>query len=251
MNRTDASPQVAPLGVGKALTRDFGGTYWNLSELIASSTLIRQARETSFSVCLFVLVGLGVGIGAALFFDGRLYGGRDGLAGELGHSTVEETGDPCSCGNQGCLELYSSASAIARRVCSELKLGVSSSVTQELGGNLDQLSVEVIVAAAKSHDRLAERVLSDAGTHLGTALADMVNLLNPEKVILAGKVPQVAGDILLGPLLYNLRQRALPYVVKDLEVVVSQLGEEAAAVGSTLMAGEEVLTARCRELGAA
>jgi len=117
-----------------------------------------------------------------------------------------------------------------------------------MGGNLDQLSVEVIAAAAKSGDRLSERVLSEAGTHLGIALASMVNLINPEKVILAGKVPQAAGEILLNPLLYNLRHRALRYALKGLPVVVSQFGEEAAAVGMALVAGEGVLKTCCREM---
>jgi predicted NBD/HSP70 family sugar kinase len=199
----------------------------------------------------FVLVSVGMGIGSAIFVDGHLYVGRDGLAGELGHTTVDENGEICSCGNQGCLELYSSGPAIVGRVRYELERGVTSSLSDEAGENPPPLSLEAIVAAAKSHDRLSERVLSEAGTHLGTALASMVNLLNPEKVILAGMVPQVAGEILLGPLLYNLRQRALPQVVKGLDVVVSQFGEEAAAVGTTLVAGEGILKARCRELEAA
>jgi N-acetylglucosamine repressor len=108
--------------------------------------------------------------------------------------------------------------------------------------------MEFIVAAAKAHDRLSERILSEAGMHLGTALASVVNFLNPEKVILAGKVPQVAGEIILGPLLYNLRQRALPLAVKDLGVVVSEFGQEAAAVGMAIAAGEGVLKARCQEM---
>jgi predicted NBD/HSP70 family sugar kinase len=199
----------------------------------------------------FVLVSVGMGIGCAIFCDGHLYVGRDGLAGELGHTTVAENGELCSCGNRGCLELSASAAAIVRRVRSELERGVTSSLTNDVGGNLEQLSVEAIVAAAKAQDRLAERVLSEVGTHLGTALASMVNLLNPEKVILAGKVPQAAGEILMGPLRFSLRHRALPQVVKDLAVVVSQFGEEAAAVGTTLVAGEEVLKVSCRELEAA
>lgn len=108
--------------------------------------------------------------------------------------------------------------------------------------------MELIVGAAKSHDRLAERVISEAGMHLGIALAGLVNLLNPEKVILAGKLPQAANEILLGPLLYNLRQSALPQAVRNLPVVVSQLGKEAAALGLVLIAGEGVLKARCGEL---
>lgn len=195
----------------------------------------------------FVLVAVGWGIGSAIYVDGHLHIGRDGLAGELGHTTVVEDGDICSCGNKGCLELYSSASAIVRRVRSELERGVVSSVTQEVGENLDQISVEAVVAVAKSHDRLAERVLLEAGTHLGTALASTVNLLNPEKIILAGKVPQVAGEMLLRPLLYSLRQRALPRAVKDLAVEVSEFGEEAAAVGTALVAGEGVFKTCCQE----
>jgi predicted NBD/HSP70 family sugar kinase len=191
----------------------------------------------------FVVVDVGLGVGSAIYLDGHLQIGRDGLAGELGHTTVDENGDLCSCGNRGCLELYSSASAIMRRIRSELERGITSSLANEVRGRWDQLSLETIVAAAKAHDRLAERVLSEAGMHLGTALASVVNLLNPEKVILAGKVPQVAGEIILGPLLYNLRQRALPLAVKDLPVVVSQFGEETAALGMTLVAGEGVLKA--------
>ena len=196
----------------------------------------------------FVLVYLGRGVGSAIYLDGHLLAGRDGLAGELGHTTVDENGDLCSCGNRGCLELCSSASAVVHRVRSELERGITSSLAKEVRGSLDQLSLEAIVAAAKSHDRLAERVLSEAGMHLGTALASVVNLLNPEKIILTGKVPQVAGEIILGPLLYYLRQRALPLAVKDLPVVISEFGEEAAAVGMALVAGEGVLkaaAARC------
>ena len=195
----------------------------------------------------FVLVAVGWGIGAAIYIDGHIYVGRDGLAGELGHTTVDEDGEVCSCGNHGCLELYSSADAIIRRVRSELERGISSSLIQDLGDVVEQLSLEDIVGAAKAHDRLSERVLSEAGTHLGIALASMVNLLNPEKVILAGSVPQVAGNVLLAPLLYHLRQRCLPRAVKDLPVVVSEFGEEAAAVGMALVAGEGVFKACCQD----
>jgi predicted NBD/HSP70 family sugar kinase len=195
----------------------------------------------------FVLVSVGWGIGSALFIDGHMYIGRDGLAGELGHTTVVEDGEICSCGNHGCLELYSSAAAIIRRVRTELERGVSSRLTQDVGGDLEKLTVEVIGTAARSHDRLSERVLSEAGTHLGIALASTVNLLNPEKVVLSGMVPQVAGDVLLNSLLYNLRQRSLPRAAQNLPVVVSAFGEEAAAVGISLVAGEGVFKACCRE----
>jgi predicted NBD/HSP70 family sugar kinase len=199
----------------------------------------------------FVLVSVGMGIGSAIFSNGRLHFGRDGLAGELGHTTVTENGDLCSCGNRGCLEVCSSATAILARVRAELEHGVSSCLTGEVGGDFSRISVELIVEAAKNHDRLAERVVSEAGMHLGTALATVVNLLNPEKVILAGMIPQVGKDTLLGPLLYSLRQRAFPQGVKDLPVVISEFGEEAAALGMVLIAAENLLESRCRNLEAA
>jgi N-acetylglucosamine repressor len=193
----------------------------------------------------FILVYVGTGIMSAIFFEGHLYGGRDGLAGELGHTTVVENGETCSCGNQGCLERYSSAAAIVGRVRAELERGVASVLNQDLKDNLDGLSVEAIVAAAKSQDRLAERFLSEAGTYLGTALASVVNLLNPERVILTGRVPQASGELLLTPLLYNLRQRAIPQAVNNLPVVVSTLGGEAAGVGISHVAGELYFKACC------
>ncbi len=224
----------------------------NLPTFVGDSVRARALAESRYGQAKglnnFVLVSVGSGIGSAIFFGGDLHVGRNGLAGELGHTTVEENGKRCSCGNRGCLELFSSGLAILRRVREELEQGVSSSLSKDLQGNLDQLSVESIIAAAKAHDRLSEAILSEAGLHVGTALATVVNLLNPEKVILTGKVAQAGGDIFLNPLFYNLRQRALPQAVNDLPVVVSEIGEEAATIGMVLTAGEELLKARCAEL---
>lgn len=194
----------------------------------------------------FVFVYVGTGIMSAIFIDGHLYRGRNGLAGELGHTTVVEDGEPCSCGNRGCLERLSSAAAIVGRVRAELSRGTSSILAHGAGANFENISVESIVASARAHDRLAERVVSEAAEHLGIALASVVNLLNPERVILTGKVPQVGGEYLLGPLLYNLRQRAFPEAVANMAVTISKHGEESAAVGIALRVGELVLKARCR-----
>lgn len=196
----------------------------------------------------FIFVTVGMGIGSAIFVDGQLYEGADGIAGEFGHTTVDENGNLCTCGNRGCIELYSSASAIVGRVRAELEHGVASTLANELGGHPDELSVEKIAAAAQAHDRLSERVLAEAGMHLGTALAGIVNLLNPRRIILGGRVPQAANQLFLNPLLYNLRHRAFPQAQEKLEVVVSRLGEEAAALGAVLTVREMVLAARCREV---
>jgi glucokinase len=147
------------------------------------------------------------------------------------------------------LELYSSAAAIIGQVREEIEHGVASSLSREVRENPGHLSLEKIAAAAQSHDRLAERVLNEAGGYLGTALAGVVNLLNPERIILSGHAPRAAQEFFLGSLLYNLRHRSIAQSTPGLDVVVSQFGDEAAALGAVLIAGEEVLKARCREMG--
>jgi len=185
-----------------------------------------------------VHVSLGMGIGSAVFTNGQLCLGHKGLAGELGHITIDEYGELCSCGNRGCLEVFASGSAIIDRVRSALRKGVISSLAGQQDGTL---TIESIVAAGRAGDRLSQNVISEAGTHLGTALADIVNLLNPQKIILGGAVPQVAQTLLMEPLMLSLRQRAFYHSVHELEVVVSKLGEEAAAVGAALLVAEKVL----------
>jgi predicted NBD/HSP70 family sugar kinase len=193
----------------------------------------------------FIFVHAGVGIGAAIFVDGGLYLGHDGVAGELGHITINETGPLCSCGNRGCLEVYASGGAIIEQV----RLGIDQRGVSSLAGlaenNFGSLSIESIVSAAESHDRLCETALTDAGTHLGTALAGIVNLLNPARIVLGGTLPQAAKDLLTDPLLRSLRRRAFQRSLSRLEIDVSKLGEEAAAVGACLLAAEQILEGMC------
>jgi len=190
----------------------------------------------------FVFVSVGMGIGSAIFIDGRLYVGHKGLAGELGHTTIDETGDPCSCGNRGCLEVFASGSAIINRVKIGLQQKATSSLVDVVKDDDSQLSVENIVAAAHSQDRLSERVLSEAGTHLGTALASIVNLLDPQKIILGGAVPRAAQGLFLDPMLRALRARALQQSLNSLDIIVSPLGTEAAAVGAIIIIASQILS---------
>jgi predicted NBD/HSP70 family sugar kinase len=190
-----------------------------------------------------VHVSLGMGIGSAVFANGQLCLGHRGLAGELGHITIDEYGELCSYGNRGCLEVFASGSAIIEKVRSALRQGVISSLATRDDG---ALTIESIVSAGRAGDRLSHNVVSEAGTHLGTALADLVNLLNSQRIILGGAVPQVAQSLLMEPLMVSLRQRAFSHSVHDLGVVVSRLGEEAAAVGAALRIAERVLEEELR-----
>jgi predicted NBD/HSP70 family sugar kinase len=189
----------------------------------------------------FVYVIVSMGIGAAIYINNHLYLGADDLAGELGHTTIDERGELCSCGNRGCLEVYSSGWAIISRIRSGLEQGVHSSLSQLGNGHSDQISIETIVDAAKSGDQFAHTVLWEAGLHLGTGIASIVNLLNPEAILLGGEVPRVAKNYLLKPLFHSFRGRTFHRSVGNLKVLVSRLGGEAGAVGAAIVSAKKLL----------
>lgn len=191
----------------------------------------------------FVYVLVSMGIGAAIYMNGQLYLGADELAGELGHTTIDERGDLCSCGNRGCLEVYASGWAIMNRMASGLQQGVHSSLSPLMEKHPEKLSVEAIVAAAKTGDQLAHTVLWEAGLHLGTGVATVVNLLNPEAIVLGGEVPRTAKAFILKPLFHSFRGRTFHRSVRNLKVIVSRLGGEAGAVGAAILVGEKLLLA--------
>ena len=108
------------------------------------------------------------------------------------------------------------------------------------------MSGHLIFGAAKAHDRLCELILREAGTHLGTALAGLVNLLNPETIILGGAVPRAATGLILEPLLGTLKARAFQQSVKRVDVAISQLTDDATAAGAALAVAERTLEDLCR-----
>ncbi|MGH9328567.1 MAG: ROK family transcriptional regulator [Terriglobia bacterium] len=189
----------------------------------------------------FVYVVVSMGIGAAIYMNRQLYLGADDLAGELGHTTIEERGDLCSCGNRGCLEVYSSGWAIMNRVRAGLEQGVHSGLQKLIEKPTDRLTIEAIVAAAKARDQFAHTVLWEAGLHLGTGLATIVNLLNPEAIVLGGEVPRAAKSFILKPLFYALRGRTFSRSAQNLKITVSHLGGEAGAAGAAILVAEKLL----------
>jgi N-acetylglucosamine repressor len=189
----------------------------------------------------FLFVEVGMGIGAALFIDGKLYRGRGGTAGELGHMTVNENGPLCSCGNNGCLEAMASCATIIQTVRSGIQQGVNSKVSELVDGHLDRVSIEVVVQAARENDTLALRVLDEAISHIGVVLADVINLLNPSVVIFGGPLFRHAHDLLLERLRQVIRQRALEKSANEVQLKISALGGEAAALGAARLISREIL----------
>jgi predicted NBD/HSP70 family sugar kinase len=218
---------------------------FNLPVMLEDSVRTMALAEEKFGEAKgrqnFVYVVVSMGIGAAIYVNNRLYLGADDLAGELGHTTIDERGELCSCGNRGCLEVYASGWAIINRIKSGLQQGVHSSLSQTAEKHPERISIEAIVNAAKTGDQFAQTVLWEAGLHLGTGVATIVNLLNPEAILLGGEVPRVAKSFLLKPLFHAFRGRTFHRSVSNLKVLVSRLGGEAGAVGAAIVVAEKLL----------
>lgn len=176
-------------------------------------------------------VTLGTGIGGGVILDGRLIRGASGSAGELGHTTIDFNGRRCACGNYGCLEAYASGPNIAARAREGLEAGYESVITQLVEGDLDQISAVTVYEALLLADSYAQEVMLETARLLGAGIANLVNVLNPEMVVIVGGVTR-AGDHLLSPLRAEVRRRAFDWSVQACTIVPGELPETAGVVGA-------------------
>lgn len=176
------------------------------------------------SAAHLAVVTVGRGIGAGLVLNGVTYRGRDGGAGELGHTVVEPGGRPCECGKRGCLEAYASEPAILERALE---------AHPDLGEG-GPLTVERLLAAAAGHDG-AREVLRDAGRRVGIALANLVNLVNPELIVVGGEGVRL-GPAFLDPMRQALSEHAFDGLGVGLPVIVDPWGDDAWARGAAALA---------------
>ncbi len=189
-----------------------------------------------------VCVKIGRGLGAGIIVNGMLFRGPDNAAGEIAHILVDPEGPRCHCGNYGCLDRLVSAPAIAERAIKGLKQGAASSLRTRLGDDLDRVTVAMIAEAANAGDRFACQVMEETGRYLGIGIATLVNLLNPDLVIIGGGVI-LAGAPLLESVRHVVKLRALPVPGRRVQIVPAKLGVEAPAIGAAtfVMLKERVL----------
>jgi glucokinase len=179
------------------------------------------------------VVGLtiGTGIGGGLILDGKLYHGASDAAGEIGHTTIDSTGRRCKCGNYGCLEAYASGPAIANRAREAMEVDGSSILTELVDGDMSRVTAQTVFEAAKRGDAIALEVVRDTAHFLGVGLSTLINVFNPDTVVIAGGVTQ-AGDLLFDPLRAEIRRRAFKPAVEACRVVPGALPLSAGVVGA-------------------
>ncbi len=175
-----------------------------------------------------VFIKIGVGVGSGLILNGEVYRGHGGTAGEIGHTTIEVNGKPCRCGNNGCLEAYIGAyELIADLLSAYTEEGVSSPFTHPP-------TVEQLVHAAVQGDVIAGQIVQNAGRYLGTAIANLLNLVDPGIVILNGDLVE-AGPLLLDAVQTSIHQRVMPIAAQRTEIAISKLGKLAVAIGAATL----------------
>jgi len=178
---------------------------------------------------------LGTGIGGGIIIDGKIYHGSNYGAAELGHMTVNKDGPRCNCGNYGCLEAYSSATGIKNRIKNRIKEGIKSKFLNFDNNKLfESLRLKSIFEAARKGDRLTSDIVEEAISYLGIAVANIVNILNPEMVVLVGGITN-EGDKLLIPLREEVKKRAFYSNYKSLKIVIGKLGGNAGVLGAAAL----------------
>jgi glucokinase len=179
----------------------------------------------------FVMVALGTGVGGALVVGGRLYSGAAGFAGEVGHITVDPRGPLCPCGNIGCLERFTGAAAIEERARELLR-------TTGDGGplrSLSEITPERVAEAARQGDGVALQVLEETGHWLGIAFITLINLLDPECIVVGGGIAQ-AGAPLFDSILRTVDDRTMSSTAREVPILPAELGPRAGTAGAGALA---------------
>ncbi len=180
----------------------------------------------------FVCINIKSGIGAGIFINGKLYRGAGGTAGEIGHIAVDEDGPRCGCGNFGCLETMSSAKYIEQKAIKLARQGVSPKLADI--EDIDRISIDDVVKAAREGDEAATGILKESGRYLGIAIANIVNILNPEKIVI-GKDFTKYSDLVLNTIKTVVECKALKYPSDQVEIVASEVGDRASTIGAALI----------------
>ncbi|WP_172559602.1 sugar metabolism global transcriptional regulator Mlc [Vibrio fluvialis] len=221
---------VANLALGPEIYKATG-----LPVFVANDTRAWALAEKLFGhsqdVDNSVLISIHHGLGAGIILDGRVLQGRHGNIGELGHIQIDPNGKRCHCGNIGCLETVASSQAIREQVAERLAAGEASSLSEKAH---EDITIEDICATAAEGDPLAVDVVETLGRYLGSAIAIVINLFNPEKVLIGGVINQ-AKNVLYPAIQRCIEEQSLPVYHQDLQLVESRFYKQATMPGAALI----------------
>ena len=187
-----------------------------------------------------LFVNLDYGIGLGILIDGKVYYGKSGFSGEFGHIPFFNNEIICHCGKKGCLETEASGNALLRKFKEKIKLGSTSSVLKK-NKKVEDISLTDLILAAQNEDVLIIELLAELGENLGKGLAVLINIFNPELIIIGGTLSET-GEYLKLPIKSSINKYSLSLVNADTELKLSKLGEKAGIIGACLLAKNKALS---------
>lgn len=179
------------------------------------------------------------GLGLGIIINGKLYAGKSGYSGEFGHLPIVDNGVLCSCGKQGCLETIVSATAIARIAREGIQNGKSSLIKELVNGETDKIDISIIIEAANRGDQFAISIFSDVGYWLGKGIVYLIQIFNPELIVLGGRVAE-ASQFIIAPIQQAIYTFSNRDISEDTEIKFSALGQKAGPLGAAAYALEKI-----------
>jgi glucokinase len=178
-----------------------------------------------------IYLTVSTGVGGGIIIDGKLYTGVSGSAGELGHMTIDVNGPRCACGNLGCLEVLASGKAVAREAQRLIAQGAKTVMLGLAEGDAQYVTAQTVAAAANKGDAVALSIINKAATYLGVGLVNLVNIFNPEMIIVGGGMGKM-GEVLLKPARKVVAERAFHLPASVVRIVPSELGDNSGVFGA-------------------
>jgi glucokinase len=208
---------------------------FNVSAYLGNDASLAALGEWRFGVkkqvANLIYITVSTGIGGGIICNGKPYTGVLGAAGEIGHMTIDVNGPRCNCGSVGCWETLASGTALAREAVKHIEEGDSTSIVEFAGGDLTRVDAKVVFEAAKQGDKLANQLIARLGYYLGVGLANLVNIFNPELILIGGGVAKM-GDLLLDPAIKIVEERAFTTSAASVQIRPALLGDDSSILGA-------------------
>lgn len=191
----------------------------------------------------FIFVFIGKGIGSGLFLNGKLYRGRNGYAGEIGHLPIiaEPFHNLCDCGNLGCWETYANEDTILKRTNARLEKKRNTIISSLMAEQHAPLSISILKQAADAGDQESLEIFSEAGEAIGIGIAGLINIFNPDKVIVGGPI-SISGNHLLPAIINSVKKHTLPDLNQNVEILLSEFGSNAVVIGAIASVTNQILS---------
>lgn len=186
-----------------------------------------------------VLINVSDGIGSGIIINGKLYYGTGGIAGEIGHTSIDYDGPKCGCGNYGCLETFVSGLAIAKKARKIIQEGRRTIIPRLVNNKLEKITGEIVCEAAKEGDKLSLDLLKNAGEYLGVGIANIVNSFNPEVILIGGRMIQESKIIFDSAKKVALK-RVLDVTGKSVKIIPFLLGRDAGTIGAATLIARDI-----------